>query len=60
MALDSLFLDTSTLHMKDAIVFKDDKPVLDMMNIRASESWRKAYTRTYTRFFIQEGVPLFK
>jgi len=57
--LDSLFVDTDTLNLKDAIIFSDDKSNLDRLNIKAANIWRKGYNETYTRFFLENGVPLF-
>jgi spermidine synthase len=58
--IDTLFYNAKTLNMKDAIVFTDDKPNLDRLNIKAANVWRKAYNETYTRFFLENGFPLFK
>jgi predicted membrane-bound spermidine synthase len=60
VSLDSLFLDTSNLDLKNAVVFIDDKPILEKLNIRASSSWRKGYNETFTRLFSESGVPLFE
>lgn len=57
--LDSLFLNTNTLNLKDAMVFTDDKPALDKLNSKANNIWRKGYNETYTRFFLDNGIPLF-
>jgi hypothetical protein len=58
--IDSLFLDPGTLHLADARILTDDKPVLEWLNIKASASWRKDYTRTYTELFSKSGIPLFE
>jgi spermidine synthase len=57
--MDSLFVDTDTLNMKDFIIFSDDKSNLDRLNMKAANVWRKGYNETYTRFFLENGVPLF-
>lgn len=57
--IDSLFLDAHTLNLDDALVFTDDKPNLDRLNIKANNEWRKSYNGTYTRFFLDNGIPLF-
>jgi spermidine synthase len=59
VSLDSLFLDPSTLDLKDAIVFVDDKPALDKLNIAASSIWRRDYN-VVTRQFSKSGIPLYK
>lgn len=57
--IDSLFLDPGTLNLKDVTVFTDDRSGLDRLNIKANHIWRKAYNSTYTRFFLENGIPLF-
>lgn len=57
--MDSLFLDANTLNMKDAIVFTDDRPLLDRLNINANTIWRKSYNGNFSRFFLDNGIPLF-
>ncbi len=58
--IDSLFLNVNTLDCHDAIIFTDDKPALDRLNINATNMWRKGYNTTYTSFFTEQGIPLFK
>ena len=58
--LDSLFLDSKTLNLKSSVVFTDDKPDLDRMNLEANSIWRKSYNGTYSKFFLESGVPMFK
>jgi predicted membrane-bound spermidine synthase len=60
VGLDSLFLDSKTLNMKSSVVFTDDKPDLDRMNMEANSIWRKSYNATYSKFFLENGVPMFK
>ena len=57
--IDSLFFDTKKLDLKNAIIFTDDKPVLELLNLNAAGMWRKGYNKTYTRFFWENGIPLF-
>lgn len=58
--IDTLFLSTGTLNLTDARILTDDKPVLEWLNIKASATWRKDYTRTFTELFIRKGIPLFE
>jgi spermidine synthase len=58
--IDSLFLDLGSLNLADAKILTDDKPVLEWLNIRATASWRKDYTRTFTKLFTKKGIPLFE
>lgn len=57
--IDSLFLDISTLNILDAVVFTDNKPDLDRLNLKANTIWRKSYNSSYSRFFLDSGLPLF-
>jgi predicted membrane-bound spermidine synthase len=58
--IDSLFLDPNSLDRKGAVVFTDDKPLLDRLNIKANNNWRKSYNRTITNLFMDNRVALFK
>jgi predicted membrane-bound spermidine synthase len=57
-------IDISTLFIQppagDAIVLRDDMPVLEMMNFEASQSWREDYNNNYTKYFTARGVSIFK
>jgi predicted membrane-bound spermidine synthase len=57
--IDTMFLNVKNIDMKNALVFRDDKPILDRLNLKANELWRKAYNELSTRFFLNNGVPLF-
>jgi len=57
--IDSLFLDTNSINMEAAFIFTDDQPRLDRLNLEASNIWRRSYNDSYTRFFLDKGVPLF-
>jgi hypothetical protein len=59
VAVDSLFLDRNKSDLQNAVVFSDDKTSLDRLNFKAAEIWRKAYNGTITKFFMENGVPLF-
>jgi len=59
-AADSLVVDRRLLDLRDAVVFTDDKSGLDLYNLQASNSWRLAYNKYYTGFFLENGIPLFK
>jgi predicted membrane-bound spermidine synthase len=60
VSIDSLFLDPATFNLSDAIVFTDNKPLLERMNIEASNKWRNEYNSTYTNLFSKGGIPLFE
>jgi spermidine synthase len=57
--IETLFYDAQKLDLNDAVVFTDDKPILELLNIPAGNAWRKAYTEM-TKTFYKEGVPLFR
>jgi spermidine synthase len=57
--IGTLFDDPRKLDLNDAVVLTDDKPILELLNIRAGNAWRKAYTEM-TKTFYKEGVPLFR
>ncbi len=58
--LETMFMNPDKLKLQDDSVLTDDKSTLDRLNIKAGNSWRKAYNETSTRFFRENGVPLFK
>lgn len=57
--IETLFYDPRKMDLNDAVVLTDDKPILELLNIRAGNAWRKAYTEM-TKTFYKEGVPLFR
>jgi spermidine synthase len=60
VGIDSLFLDPATINLSDAMVLTDDKPLLERLNIEASNRWRKDYNASYTNLFSKSGIPLFE
>lgn len=38
----------------------DDYPVLELLNLEASKSWRNDYNENYTKKFSKKGIPFFK
>ena len=57
--IETLLYDPQKLDLSDAVVLTDDKPILELLNIRAGNAWRKAYVEM-TKMFYKEGVPLFR
>jgi spermidine synthase len=57
--IETLFQDPGKADLKDAVVLTDDKPILELLNIRAGNTWRKGYVEMTKRFY-REGVPLFR
>ncbi|MCH8317373.1 MAG: hypothetical protein IIA88_02560, partial [Bacteroidetes bacterium] len=58
-AIGSLFVNIKGLNIDDAIVFRDDKPILERYNLLAASIWREEYTKHYTKMFTEKGIPLF-
>ncbi len=57
--IETTFHDPQKVDINDAVVLTDDKPILELLNIRAGNAWRKAYTEM-TKTFYKEGIPLFR
>ena len=57
--IEALFEDPTEVDLSDAVVLTDDKPILELLNIRAGNAWRKGYTERTKRFY-KQGVPLFR
>jgi spermidine synthase len=57
--IETLFEDPGKADLKDAVVLTDDKPILELLNIRAGNTWRKGYVEMTKRFY-KEGIPLFR
>jgi len=58
--MDTLFVENKTLGLSDAIVFTDDKPMLDLSVIQVANNCRVAYDSNYVQMFLKNGVPLFE
>lgn len=54
------FMDPAEIDMEDAQILRDNRPVLEHMNLEAAAIWRKGYYEFFTKQFTQEGMPLFK
>jgi spermidine synthase len=57
--IETLFQNPGKADLKDAVVLTDDKPILELLNIRAGNTWRKGYVEMTKRFY-KEGIPLFR
>ena len=53
--VETLFLDPRELDLNDAVVLTDDRPILELLNIPAGNTWRKIHI-PFTRTFYEEGV----
>lgn len=54
-----LFLKDAEIDFSQAEILRDDRPMLELMNIPASLAWRKGY-REYTKALDERGVPVFE
>jgi spermidine synthase len=52
--------DISKIDTSNAYVLVDDKPILDILNEEAANSWRYYYNYYYTNLFVKQGIPMFK
>ncbi|MBK9130050.1 MAG: fused MFS/spermidine synthase [Gammaproteobacteria bacterium] len=59
-ALPDLFVDPALLDLDQAMVLRDDRPILEKLNLEAAAIWRAGYYRTFTRPFLDMGIPLFE
>lgn len=57
--LDTLFVKQETIDKASSFVFTDNQSNLEHLNIEAANIWRSGYNKTYTRFFLDNGIPLF-
>jgi len=57
--MDTMFTDIRKLDLKDAVIFTDDKPSLDVLNINGVIDFRNSYT-TIIKQFLKQGIPLYR
>lgn len=53
-------IDFTEEEMNDALVLRDDRPVLNLLNAQSSRLWRQGYIETYIREFNRQNIPLFE
>ncbi len=58
--LTTLFLDPARIDLQDAMVLRDNRPVLEKLSLEAAASWREGYYRHFTKPFLDLGIPLFE
>ncbi|MEX2497950.1 MAG: fused MFS/spermidine synthase [Wenzhouxiangellaceae bacterium] len=58
--LPDLALDPGEITLDDALVLRDNQPILEKLNLEAAAGWRKTYYEHFTRPFIEKGVPIFE
>lgn len=58
--INSLLINRSQVSLEDAVVLRDDKPILEKLNSSASKSWRADYYQNYTKKLKEKGIPIFE
>ncbi|MBK8163477.1 MAG: fused MFS/spermidine synthase [Gammaproteobacteria bacterium] len=59
-SLPELFIDPALLDLEQAMVLRDNQPILEKLNLEAAAIWRASYHRIFTRPFLEMGIPLFE
>lgn len=57
--LPALFLDPALIDVADALILRDNRPVLEKLSLEASRQWREGYYGYFTKPFLELGIPLF-
>ncbi|MFW5927525.1 MAG: fused MFS/spermidine synthase [Wenzhouxiangella sp.] len=58
--LPSRVIDPGEIPLDDAVILRDNRPVLEMLNLEAAARWRETYYEHFTRPFIEKGIPIFE
>lgn len=58
--LPRFFMDPAEIDIGNALILRDNRPVLEKLNLEAAAIWRKDYYNFFTKRFIEEGMPLFE
>lgn len=58
--IPGMYLDTSRIDANDAVILRDNRPVLENLTLAAAKLWREDYTKVYTKQFVEMGIPLFE
>lgn len=58
--LPDLVMDRQQIPLDDAVILRDNLPVLEKLNLEAAARWRETYYEHFTRPFIDKGVPIFE
>lgn len=58
--MDTMFVERKIPDLNDAVIFTDDKPVLDLMVLNATNNFRGWFDQHYVNLFWNNGVPLFE
>lgn len=58
-ALDKDYVDSVVTDINDAVVLRDDSPVLELINLPAAQRWREGYN-SWMRSFALRDIPAFE
>lgn len=58
--LPAQVMDPQTIPLDDAVILRDNRPVLEKLNLEAAAQWRETYYEYFTKPFIEKGVPIFE
>jgi hypothetical protein len=58
--IDFLFLYPNSLDLKEDVVYLDNQPLPDRLNIKANSIWQKSTIKACSRIIRDNGVMLFK
>jgi predicted membrane-bound spermidine synthase len=58
--LPRFFMDPAEIDTDDALILRDNRPVLEKLNLEPAAIWRKAYYEHFTKRFLDMGIPLFE
>ncbi len=54
------FISKSAIDSNDAVVLKDEYPVLDILNAEAAKRWRVLAINSFNADYNQQRLPIFK
>ena len=57
--LPTRLLPGEQIDLSDALILRDNRPVLEKLNLEAAALWRQTYYEYFTRPFLEKGVPIF-
>lgn len=60
VSIPGRFLDPAHVDLEDAIVLRDNRPILERLSLEAASTWREGYNTHFTRPFLELGIPLFE
>ncbi len=58
--LPGLIMDPADISLADALILRDNQPILEKLNLEAAARWRQTYFEHFTQPFIEKGVPIFE